>query len=414
MPSPFGRVGWAVATVFCALVFSACAHPGDSGVAVNLVPSAPLADAPPTVPDEELAPGQVQGTAGPVTGSMARLLARQVADDPAVAGVLSAATVISVQVADLLVGMAFPADPDRPLTTFAIDDRRRLVGVGTTTFTTNEDVLLRWHASGESDDNTLALIGGWAAPSVTTVAVRQHGEWIVTDTTAVAGADLRAWAFAVDDLSWMATPFDEIAVYDDRERLLAAAPAAFAVLPGAAAELRGGGWRTGDIGQRLTADDDPTGMPFEPARPVARRTVTISNYGWAVQFARDEGRLHIAAGTRERAIAGDVSKDVAATATDLDADAAVAGTVERVDNKAVIAAGYAADDVAAVRITFDDGAWLKIPTRDVTEARPPMSSRIWAVHATTEPSDAARTPTYYEALDHQGDIVTRVPADLSG
>ena len=310
--------------------------------------------------------------------------------------------------------MAFPADPNRPLTTFAIEDRRRLVGVGTTTFTTNEDVLLRWHASGQSDDNTLALIGGWAAPSVTTVAVRQHGRWIVTDTTAVPGADLRAWAVAVDDLSWIATPFDEIAVYNARGRLLAAAPAAFSFLPNAAAELRGGGWRTADIGQRLTADLDPTGMPFEPARPVARRTVTISNYGWAVQFARDERRLHIAAGTRERAIAGDVGKDLAMTATDLDADAAVAGTVERVGNKAVVAAGYAAEDVATVRIIFNDGAWLNIPTRDVTEARPPMSSRVWAVHATTELSSAARTPTHYEALDHRGDIIERVPADSVG
>lgn len=80
----------------------------------------------------------------------------------------------------------------------------------------------------------------------------------------------------------------------------------------------------------------------------------------------------------------------------------------------MVAAGYAADDVAAVRITFDDGAWLTIPTPDVTEAGPSMRSRVWAVHATTERSDATRTPTYYEALDRRGDIVTRVPADPAG
>jgi hypothetical protein len=172
--------------------------------------------------------------------------------------------------------------------------------------------------SGHSGDDTpsLVLVGGWAAPTVTTVAARQDGRWIVTRTTAVPGADARAWAVALRDVSWITAPLDEVAVYDDRGRLLAAAPAAFEVLPRAAAELRGGGWRSADIGQRLTADADHAGLPYGPSQPVAEHTVMITNYGWAVQFARDQRRLHIGAGTRERAIAGDVAMDAAVT-TDL-------------------------------------------------------------------------------------------------
>lgn len=234
--------------------------------------------------------------------------------------------------------------------------------------------------------------------------------WIVADTTVVPGAGARAWAVALDDSRRIMAPFNEVAVYDDGGRLLAASPAAFDVLPRVAARLRGGGWRSGDVGLRLAADVDTAGLPYAPARPVARRTVTITNYGWAVQFARDERRLHIGAGTRERALADDVGMNVTVTTDDLDAEAVVAGAVENVGDTAVVAAGYAAEQVAAVRVVFDDGAWLEVPTRDVTEAEPPMSSRVWTVHATREPSTTVRAATHYEALDRQGDIITRVPA----
>lgn len=399
-----------------ALVVAACAAPVATTAAVDLAPSAVLADAPSEVPDEHLVAGQVHGTVGSETGRVMRLLARHAAtDDPAVAGVLSAATVIKVEVADHILGMAFPADPDGPLTTFVIDDRGRLPAYGTATFAPVEDPLLQWHVSGQSGHDTpsLVLVGGWAAPTVTTVAARQDGRWIVTRTTAVSGADARAWAVALRDLAWITAPLDEVAVYDDRGQLLAAAPATFDMLPRAAAELRGGGWRSADIGQRLTADADRAGLPYGPPQPVAEHTVMITNYGWAVQFARDQRRLHIGAGTRERAIAGDVAMDAAVT-TDLDADAIVTGTVEAVDSRSIVAAGFADLHVTAVRIVFDDGAWLEVPTRHAADATPSMLSRVWAVHATREPSDTARAVAYYEALDQRGHIVGHVPANHAG
>jgi len=408
----------AAAVIACMVALTACGGAEETReVRIRRLPPAPLVDAPPTVPDEDLVAGQVVGTAGPVTDEVASMLAASFASDPDVPHTLWPAAVISAEVADHFVGMAFPADKHAPLMRFMRDDRHwEHSSVDGVTFSVVDDPLLLWEVSGVDGDDTesLALVGGWAVSSVATVALQQDGEWIVADTAEVPGADGHGWAVALDDISWITTPFEEVAVYDSGGRLLAASKAAVGVLPRAAAGLRGGGWRSADVGQRFTADADVTGLPHGPSDPVANRTVTIAGYGWAVQLAREQRRLHLGGGPRELARAGDVRVDVAVTRTGLDPNAVVAGAVERGSGGDIVAGGYAADHVATVRIVFVDGAWLAVPTRTAAEAIPEMSSRVWAVAATGTSSEPARVVAHYEALDRHGDVIARVPADPAG
>ena len=76
---------------------------------------------------------------------------------------------------------------------------------GSVTLDFADDPLLLWNVSGEGGDGraSFALVGGWAAPQVATVALRQDGEWVAADTAEIPGAQARGWAVAVAGGSWI-------------------------------------------------------------------------------------------------------------------------------------------------------------------------------------------------------------------
>ena len=88
----------------------------------------------------------------------------------------------------------------------------------------------------------------------------------------------------------------------------------------------------------------------------------------------------------------------------------MAGAVEGDSDGGIVAGGYAAEQVDAVRIVFDDGAWLEVPTRVIAEPAP-APFRVWAVRATRPSADASRAAAYYEAVEEDGGVIARVAVE---